>query len=148
MAKQTQESRKRSALTSCPRTLRGSVLRTSGTPKKVVAGALLSGGVAVAGIGLGAGTAQAVCSIYPQQPQCAPPEGPAACYDSGICGQEWCPNMGPMRRMPNWDMTVCHTYYLAPNSGAPALIVQGQPPGAPLPSSGPCGFPFMCSGIS
>ena len=104
-------------------------MRTSGTPKKVVAGALLSGGVAVAGIGLGAGTAQAVCSIYPQQPQCAPPEGPAACYDSGICGQEWCPNMGPMRRMPNWDMTVCHTYYLAPNSGAPALIVQGQPPG-------------------
>jgi hypothetical protein len=64
-------------------------MHTTSPLKKIIVGVLLSGGVAVAGIGLGAGTAQAVCSNYPQQPQWAPPEGPAGCYDSGICGQEW-----------------------------------------------------------
>lgn len=108
---------------------------------------VVSGGLWMAGLLLGAGNAQAVCSNYPpQSPQCAPPEGPPACYDSSICSQEWCPNMGRMRRMPNWDMTVCHTYYFAPNSGLPALIVQGQPPGSPLPpNTGVCPpFAFMC----
>jgi len=89
----------------------------------------------VGGLGLGAGNAQAdVCSNYPGQPaRCAPPEGPQGCYDSGICSQEWCPNMGPMLRMPNWDRSVCHTYYFAPNSGSPAEIIQGQPPGSLVP---------------
>ena len=66
--------------------------------KKMIAGALLSGGVAVAGLGLPAGTAQA-----------APP------------AHQWCPG----QRMPDdgtnpdgtphlfsWDMSVCHTYYI------------------------------------
>jgi hypothetical protein len=120
---------------------------TAHTVKKIIAGALLSGSVAVAGVALGAGTAQAVCTMtYPLAPQCAPPEGPAGCYDSGICSQEWCPSGGAMRRMPNWDMTVCHTYYFAPDSGLPALIVQGQPPGSPLPpNTGVCPpFAWMC----
>jgi hypothetical protein len=64
----------------------------------MIAGALLSGGVAVAGLGLAAGTAQA-----------APP------------AHQWCPG----QRMPDdganpdgtphlfsWDMSVCHTYYV------------------------------------
>jgi hypothetical protein len=114
----------------------------------IIAGALLSGGLAaLAGLGLGAATARAdVCSISNQPPACAPPEGPAGCYDSGICSQEWCPNQAPMLRMPNWDMNVCHTYYFAPNSGAPALMVEGQPPGSPLPpNTGVCPpLAWMC----
>ena len=102
---------------------------------RIIAAALLSGGLGLTGAELAAGTAQAApCSNYPGQPaSCAPPEGPPGCYNSGICSQEWCPNMGPMRRMPNWDMSVCHTYYFAPNSGLPAEMIQGQPPGALVP---------------
>jgi hypothetical protein len=85
----TQEFRKRSALSNGLKPPKGTRYAYHQPLKKIIVGALRSGGVAVAGIGLGAGTAQAVCSIYPQQPQWAPPEGPAGCYDSGICGQEW-----------------------------------------------------------
>ena len=100
--------------------------------------ALLSGG-----LGLAAGTAQAdsACSTnnYPNLPaSCGPPEGRPQCDATGLCSQLWCPNIGPMRRMPDWDMTVCHTYYFQPNSGLPAQIIQGEPPGPPPPPRPPC----------
>lgn len=75
-----------------------------------------------------------------------PPEGPPGCYTSHICSQMWCPNVGQMRRMPDWDPNVCHTYYFAPDSGLPALIIQGQPPGLRLPpNTGVCPpLAWMC----
>jgi hypothetical protein len=46
---------------------------------------------------------------------------------------------GQLRRMPDRDMNVCHTYYFEPNSDLPALMVQGQPPGLRLPpNTGVC----------
>ena len=103
---------------------------------------LVAGGLGFATTGIAHAN---VCSNCPSaRPSCAPPEGPAQCYDSNICSQEWCPNMGPMRRMPNWDMTVCHAYYFAPDSGLPALIIQGQPPGAPIPRQVCPPIAFMC----
>ena|ERR1700722_11649403 len=67
-------------------------MNTTNTLKRIIAGALLSGGVAAAGIGLAAGTAQ------------ASPTHPRGPY-------EWCPG----QRLPEndvvWDMSVCHTWY-------------------------------------
>ena len=63
--------------------------------KKMIAGALLSGGVAVAGLGLATGTAQA---------------------DDWYGPHQWCPGQtmnGPTGPGPNvvWNMGVCHTWY-------------------------------------
>ncbi|WP_424396537.1 hypothetical protein [Mycobacterium sp.] len=41
-------------------------------------------------------------------------------------------------------MSVCYAYYFAPNSGLPALIIQGQPPGAPIPRQACPPIAFMC----
>jgi hypothetical protein len=110
-------------------------MNTTHTRTRLIAAALLSGVLGLAGFELAAGTAAAApCSIYAGQPaSCAPPEGPPGCYNSNICSQEWCPSMGPMRGMPNWDMNVCHTYYFAPGPTLPAVIIQGQPPGSLIP---------------
>jgi hypothetical protein len=69
-------------------------MNTTHNPKRIIAAALLSGGIAVAGLGLGAGTAQA---------------------DTGRPHQ-WCP--GDSMSFPtgpggfySWDMNVCHTWY-------------------------------------
>jgi hypothetical protein len=83
-------------------------MNTTHNLKRIISGALLSGALAVAGLGLAAGTAQ------------------AACTPSGVCSMQWCPGQ-PMPqgwfRGPNgavrhvndvsWDMTVCHTYFNA-----------------------------------
>ncbi len=65
-------------------------MTTTTNIKRIIVGALLSGGVAVAGLGLGAGTAQAA-------------NGP----------HQWCPGQpaGFLNDYVPWDMTVCHTYY-------------------------------------
>jgi hypothetical protein len=64
-------------------------IKTPHYPKRIIAGPLLSGCVAVAGLGLAAGTAQANT------------RGP----------YQWCPG----QRLPEtdvvWDMNVCHTWY-------------------------------------
>lgn len=85
---------------------------------RVVAGVLLSGGVAVAGVGLSAGTAQAICDP--------------------ICHHQWCPG----QPLPNsgepigWDKSVCHDWYYAP---APGLhVIEG----VPAPGPGGTGFPL------
>jgi hypothetical protein len=75
--------------------------------KRMIVGTLLSGGVAVAGLGLATGTAHA--------------DG-HACTNSGVCNNLWCPG----QRLPfsvrkpggvlspsevQWDMSVCHWYF-------------------------------------
>lgn len=104
--------------------------------------ALVSGGWGVAGLVFAAGTAQAVPECSPanfREPRCAPPEGPPnGCDANDVCAQLWCPGSG-MRGIPNWDMTVCHTFYFDPNSPETApVIIAGQPPGPPRPPQPPC----------
>ena len=67
---------------------------TTHTLKRIIAGTLLSGGVAVAGFGLSAGVAQA-------EPTC--PDSPYFC---------WCPGKPlPKSGTPiTWDMSVCHNF--------------------------------------
>ena|SRR5271166_689496 len=86
--------------------------------KRIIAGGLMSGAVAVAGLGPAAGTAQA-------DPQS---QGPF----------QWCPGqpmagvLSPIR----WDMSVCHTYWATPfgrgnvplRAGGPSSIWEGNDP--------------------
>jgi hypothetical protein len=68
-------------------------MATTRTLKRITTGALLAGGVAVAGMGLGAGTAQANCNAL------------------GVCGIVWCPGQRLPASDVKWDMNVCHHYY-------------------------------------
>jgi hypothetical protein len=68
------------------------------TPKRVIAAALLSGGVAVAGLGLAAATAQA-------QP------------DNFSEPHQWCPGQPSPANDVHWDTNVCHTWYWVPVGG-------------------------------
>jgi hypothetical protein len=101
--------------------------------KKTVGKALLSGGLAVASLGLGVGTAQAI------------PDGP----------HTWCP--GQSRGAPNgpgpgtlWDWNVCHTFYFVgygqgnvPASyGEASSIWEGDNPPGP-PPRGPVILPGL-----
>ncbi len=73
--------------------------------KRIFAGALLSGGVAVAGLGLGDGTAIAQ-GVY-----------------------TWCPGQPlPMHGL-GWDMNVCHSYQTVPfgTGNVPMHDVNGNP---------------------
>ncbi|OBK53985.1 hypothetical protein [Mycobacterium sp. 1081908.1] len=77
------------------------------TRKSILAGALLSGGLAAAGLGLGEGIAHA--------------DGP----------HRWCP--GNPKNMPyvvndliDWDWNVCHTWYPT-NYGMGNVTSQGRP---------------------
>jgi hypothetical protein len=70
----------------------GTNINTTRRLKRIVAGALLFGGVAAAGLGLAAGTAQATNWIH------------------------WCPGDPPIGgtevayQIDNWDYNVCHDY--------------------------------------
>src|ERR1700730_14497607 len=67
------------------------------TLRNLIAGALLSGGVALTVFGLAAGPAQA----DPGDPFSAQPHG-------------WCPGQGLPFPGIQWDMGVCHTWYMVP----------------------------------
>jgi len=125
-------------------------MEITGALKRIIAGALLSGGVAVAGLGLTAGIAQA-------QPGSVPPiHGPLS--DGGPW--TWCPGQ-PMSGIDTttgrggpgpgvqWDMGRCHTWwgvYWGHGNVAPS-IWDGPDPPPPEAFQRPwCGFPFMCSG--
>jgi hypothetical protein len=96
---------------------------------------LVSGGLGLAGLGLAAGTAQAVGGPY-----------------------HWCPGQPmnnpyyPAGRDLTWDMTVCHTWYYVSyqqgnvllTDGSPSDVWDGDDPPAPTPKS--CG-PFPCAWI-
>jgi hypothetical protein len=75
-------------------------MNTIHTLKRSGARALLSGSVAVAGFGLGAGTAQAQPGLAPQT--------------------QWCPGQYVSKFIQNmqWDWNVCHDWHLVTNSEA------------------------------
>ena len=87
-------------------------MTTTHKRKRIIAGALMSFGVAIAGLGLGQGTAQALpggpvpLGSWPGCPEDNP---------SGPC--HWCPGdppvqTGNLRVNPViWDNNVCHTYW-------------------------------------
>jgi hypothetical protein len=98
--------------------------------KKAIVGALLAGSVAVSGVGLTTGTAQA-------DPFAAQPH-------------TWCPGQGLPFRGIEWDMGVCHTWYVVPvgqgnvrfagstdgsfvSADIPAPIFTPPPPPPPAP---------------
>lgn len=66
---------------------------------RVLAGAVIAGGLALTGVALTPGTAEARCNAL------------------SMCGQVWCPGqplpVGGSGMEPNvkWDMNVCHTWY-------------------------------------
>jgi hypothetical protein len=100
-------------------------MHTPHTLKRIIAGMLLSGGLAVAGLGLGAGTA-------PADPNYIDPVGP----------YHWCPGGKPLD--VNWDQSICHTYWHVAtghgNVGGPGdshnnLWEGPDPPRVPV---GPC----------
>ena len=70
--------------------------------RRIFAGAALAGGVAMAGLGLGAGVAQA----YPM------------CTPNGTCATQWCPGRSLPAPDVKWDMTVCHDFLSNPYPGA------------------------------
>jgi hypothetical protein len=83
-------------------------MNTSHNLKKLIAAALLSSGLGLAGFVLGAGTAQAGCTY------------------GGVCSKQWCPGQpmpqgwfigpnGVVKQVNDvvWDMSVCHTYFNA-----------------------------------
>jgi hypothetical protein len=107
---------------------------------------LVSGGLSLAALGLGAGTAQAVCS-------------PGAAVVNGMCygPNHWCPgqslyvSQGGPNRDVNWDMSVCHTWYwVADGEGnvSPQVWDGDNPPPPPAPPPpappGPPLPPGMC----
>jgi hypothetical protein len=123
---------------------------TTRTVKKIIAGALLSGGVAaVTALGLGAGTAQAF--NYPV----------GVCNDAHhVCSYQWCPGMplpftGGANNPPSWDMVVCHNFMqgmIGPSSpdwvkgngnhAVGPMLIEGDP--LPSPGVGPCQGVFPC----
>jgi hypothetical protein len=117
-------------------------MNTSHNMTRIVAGTLLAGGVAVAGVGLSAGTAHAWGGPY-----------------------TWCPGQsmdeptGPDRygNHYSWDMNVCHTWYRVDYGygNVPRIIENGTStlrgssawdgdnPPPPNPSGVNCGL-FWC----
>lgn len=99
--------------------------------RRVLAGAVLSAGVALAGMGVAGGTAQAVPGgAWPGCPEDNP---------SGPC--HWCPGDPPVETGNKtvypvvWDESVCHTYwYVYSGQGNVAHnIFEGEAPPPPPP---------------
>lgn len=115
-------------------------MNTSHNAKRIIAGALLSSGIAAAGLGMATGIAQAQPGPVPLQP------GPFATDDNGWGPpKQWCPG-DPLPATGNhvtdpfrgWDMSVCHTYYyLWPGMGNVSnMIWDGDNPPPKPPGSG------------
>jgi hypothetical protein len=106
-------------------------MNTARALKRIVAGVLLSGGVAVAGFGVAGGTAQAGPSLAPQY---RGPFGAGGPY-------HWCPGDDPkggpgqpFTNRPNWDWNICHTYYVVPagkGNVSPGIWDGDNPPPPP-----------------
>ena len=102
----------------------GNTINTTRSLKRIIAGALLSGGVAAAGLGLSAGIAEGE----------TPPGGP----------NTWCPGdppvaTGNIRVNPViWDNNICHEYwYVYHGQGNVAQnIWDGPNPPGPPPAKG------------
>jgi hypothetical protein len=74
-------------------------VNTPRTLKWIIAGTLLSGGVAVASSGLASGTAR------------ADPYVPGSCNGLGMCSRIWCPGSPLPAPKVVWSMNACHHYY-------------------------------------
>jgi hypothetical protein len=111
--------------------------------KRIIAGALLSGSLAVAGLGLSAGTAQAEPSFVPQFNAPFPADNFTEPHD-------WCPG----QRLPMddvvWDMSVCHHWYWVAVGGTGNVgqfVWEGDAPRVPL-GPPPCyGAPICLPGL-
>jgi hypothetical protein len=82
-------------------------MKTIHTPKRAIATALLSGGVALAGIGAAAGTASAQTGFAP------PLQGP----DNFSVPHQWCPGQPLPEADVHWDTNICHTWFWVPVGG-------------------------------
>ncbi len=116
-------------------------MKTPHTLKRIVGGTLLSGGVAVAGLGLNPDSAHAEVWCPPNTKL-----GPV-CYGPN----QWCPGdslfhltQNHVANPINWDMNVCHMYYYVPwgKGNVGYDIWDGpDPPGPPTLIQAPPGLP-------
>ncbi len=99
--------------------------------RRAVAAALLAGGVAVAGIALATGTAQAQPGDNFSQPH------------------RWCPGQPLPEGDVHWDTNICHTWYWVPVGGmgnVGQFVWDGETP--PPHGPGPCyGAPICLPGL-
>lgn len=116
-------------------------MNTSRGPKRMLAGTLLCGAIAITGSSLLASTAQA------DTDHCSTRTG---CYQGP--GMRWCPGdyVWPGLAATGWDLSVCHVYHLAildnPNADPNAVADGPGPPPLPIPTE-PRQCPpiaFMC----
>lgn len=136
-------------------------MNTEHNLKRIIARTLLSGGVAVAALGLAAGTAQADRGFMPSIHGLLPEDGPVPPGASGP--YKCCPGDGMGIRGAtghgcppgsqglgvNWDRSVCHTWWgvLWGHGNVDTSVWEGtDPPPPEATQKPPCGFPFMCSG--
>ncbi|BBZ73790.1 hypothetical protein [Mycobacterium paraseoulense] len=109
----------------------------------LIAGALLAGGMAAAGVGLVAGAAEAEPGFLPQFNRPLP-------VDNFTVPHDWCP--GQPLPMPDvrWDMGVCHHWYWVPVGGmgnVGQFVWEGDAPRRPL-GPPPCyGAPICLPGL-
>jgi hypothetical protein len=109
-------------------------MNTTHTRRRVLAVALLSGGVALAGIGLDADSALAQTGIAPQF------HGPIA-EDNFSVPHHWCPGQPLPANDVHWDTNICHTWYWVPVGGmgnVGQFVWDGEtpPPHGPPPCYG------------
>jgi hypothetical protein len=127
------------------------------TVKSILSGALLFGGVAVTGIGLTVGTAQAQPDPLPPMHGPLSEDGPVPPGASGpykCCPGDEKTGLHPQtgRGCPpdvNWDKSICHTWYgvvWGHGNASPGVWEGTDPPPPEATQRPPCGFPFMCSG--
>ena len=118
-------------------------MHTTPTLKKPLARALLSGAIALSGLGLAAGTAQSDPGVAPQFNNPFP-------ADNFTVPHQWCP--GKSLPMPDvrWDMNVCHHWYWVPVGGmgnVGQFVWEGDAPRQPL-GPPPCyGAPICLPGL-
>ncbi len=106
-------------------------MNTTHISRRAVAAALLSGGLAVAGMGLAMATAQAQPGDNFSQPH------------------HWCPGQPLPEQDVHWDTNICHTWYWVPVGGmgnAGEFVWDGATP--PPHGPGPCyGAPICLPGL-
>jgi hypothetical protein len=111
--------------------------------QKICAGALLAGGLAVAGVGLAAGPAAA-------DPVPLGASGPYTwCPGEPMSGLHPQTGRGGPGLEVQWDMTHCHTWWgvqWGHGNVYPGVWDGPDPPPPDARQRPPCGFPFMCSG--
>jgi hypothetical protein len=110
---------------------------------RIIAGALLSGGIAVAGLGVAAGVAHAEPALAPQF------IGPFPA-DNFTVPHDWCPGQSLPMADVRWDMGVCHHWYWVPVGGqgnVGQFVWEGNGPRQPL-GRPPCyGAPICLPGL-